>query len=192
MVRIKQRYLLFNILYPGSAAEAKKSLPTSLSFQAPTPDYLDAGRLVGHIRNHITLLFGDFGLGLSLSSLKIVYFSSATSTVILRVPRNHHRIVWAALTHVTELPSPRRGEPGKPCVIRVVRVSGTIRKAEEELIRRTRRDIVMAKLTDDGKGETWLAGLASRGADGEQLAANVNVNMKSIEDLSGDESDESD
>jgi len=189
MVRIKQRYLLFNILYPASASTAKKSLPNSLSFPAPTPDYLDAGRLVGHLRNHITLLFGDFGLGLSLSSLKIVYFSSATSTVILRVPRNHHRLVWAALTHFTELPSPRRGEPGKPCVIRVVRVSGTIRKAEEELIRRTRSDIVKAKLANDGKSGTWLAGLSSKGIDRGHTAA-VDVTMQSIEDMSGDDNDE--
>ena len=32
-----------------------------------------------------------------------------------------------------------------PCVIRVVRVSGTIRKSEEELLRRSRREVVRAK-----------------------------------------------
>lgn len=43
-------------------------------------------------------------------------------------------------------------EKALPCVIRVVRVSGTIKKAEEELIRRARRDIVRAKLSLDGSG----------------------------------------
>ena len=63
----------------------------------------------------------------------VTYFSNATSTFIVRVSRDHYRLVWAALSFTTKLP------PGaKPCVMRVVRVSGTIRKAEEEAIRRAR------------------------------------------------------
>ena len=34
---------------------------------------------------------------------------------------------------------------GEPCVMRVVRVSGTIRKVEEEAIRRAREDIIRAR-----------------------------------------------
>lgn len=34
---------------------------------------------------------------------------------------------------------------GRPCIFRVVRVSGTIRKAEEEAIRQARRLILAAK-----------------------------------------------
>lgn len=34
------------------------------------------------------------------------------------------------------------GGGGKGCVVRVVRVSGTMRKAEEEAVRRARREIV--------------------------------------------------
>jgi ribonuclease P/MRP protein subunit POP5 len=43
------------------------------------------------------------------------------------------------------LPGRSRGEKGPSCVIRVVRVSGTIRKSEEEVIKRARREIVRAK-----------------------------------------------
>lgn len=61
----------------------------------------------------------------------------------------------------------RRGDdPGDrqtPCVIRVVRVSGTIRKSEEELLRRARAEIVRAKRegTSPGteQGERVLEGL---------------------------------
>lgn len=155
MVRIKQRYLLINILYPTGTSTVKASDLDSLIYQSPTPGYLDAGRFVGHLRQQIAILFGDLGVGLSVASLKIVYFSNATSTIILRVPRNHHRLVWAALTHINELPSPSRGASGKPCVIRVVRVSGTIRKAEEELIRRTRRDIVTAQQGQVAQKNVW-------------------------------------
>ena len=59
------------------------------------------------------------------------YFSGATSKGIVRVAREHYRMVWAALTFIREL-------GGRECVITVRRVSGTIKKAEEELLRRDR------------------------------------------------------
>lgn len=43
------------------------------------------------------------------------------------------------------LPGASRGAAPVPCVVRVVRVSGTIRKSEEEVLRRARREIVRAK-----------------------------------------------
>lgn len=178
MVRIKQRYLLLNILYPASNPSSNNAITSPISFQAPTPSYLNAGSFIAHLRNHITLLFGDFGLGVSLSSLKVVYLSTATSTVILRVPRDHHRLVWAALTHVTELPPQRRGGVGIPCVVRVVRVSGTIRKAEEELIWRAKRDVVRARMAQDGRAVPVGTSLVQRAGE-----------IDTIEDLSGEEDD---
>ncbi|KAK5083583.1 RNA-binding protein pop5 [Lithohypha guttulata] len=210
MVRIKYRYLLLNILYPGQSATSKSSAPSTLSFYAPTPDHVDAGRFVTHLKTHLTLLFGDFGLGVSLSALKVVYFSAATSTAILRVPRNHHRIVWATLSHITELPGPavRRGggagggrgaggssaaSAGIPCVIQVVRVSGTIRKAEEELIRRARRQVVRAKLTEGGgSAAKLLSSFTGRKTQSGSDTAVVDVSMRSIEDSSGGEEDDDD
>lgn len=189
MVRIKNRYLLLNILYPGSHTTSKTTPPTALSSQAPTPDYIDAGRFLAHVRYHISLLFGDFGLGASLSALKVVYFSAATSTAIIRVPRNHHRLVWAALSHITELPGPRRGGGGATCVVRVVHVSGTIRKAEEELLRRAKRDVVRAKLAQDGEQMAWMTGVADRTAKGK-AREEADISMQSIGDPSGEEEEE--
>lgn len=40
---------------------------------------------------------------------------------------------------------------GRPCIFRVVRVSGTIRKAEEEAIRQAKRLILAAKEDTDSK-----------------------------------------
>jgi len=48
--------------------------------------------------------------------------------------------VWAALSFVTKLPRPIE----EKCVVQVVRVSGTIKKAEEEAIRRARATILRA------------------------------------------------
>ena len=76
-----------------------------------------------------------------LKSRVVKYFSPATSTAIIRVSRDHYRLVWAALTFTTRLPKPL----DQPCVMQVVRVSGTIRKAEGEAIRRARLSIRRAQ-----------------------------------------------
>jgi ribonuclease P/MRP protein subunit POP5 len=56
-------------------------------------------------------------------------------------------MVWAALTFITCLPL----KPADlPCVMQVVRVSGTIRKAEEEAIRRARLQIRLAQQSNGG------------------------------------------
>lgn len=75
------------------------------------------------------------------------YWSPSTSTAIIRCPRDHYEMVWAALTFVTRLPRP----VDLPVVVRVIRVSGTIKKAEEEVIKRSQQIIKKAtKVSDEG------------------------------------------
>lgn len=52
-------------------------------------------------------------------------------------------MLWAALTFMDHVPT--KDGRGRPCIFRVVRVSGTIRKAEEEAIRQAKRLIIAAK-----------------------------------------------
>ena len=76
------------------------------------------------------------------------------------------------MTHLPKLATPK-GKPGQPraCVLKVVRVSGTIRKAEEEAIRRARADIMRAKresgLNADGRGAMGLGGMLAPNAEDE-------------------------
>ncbi|KAJ9613007.1 RNA-binding protein pop5 [Cladophialophora chaetospira] len=173
MVRIKHRYLLFNILYPPASPPSLKptdsdSPPYYVLFSRASPSHLNASLVSTLVRAEIHTLFGDHGLSVTQSSLRVVYFSPTTSTGILRVPRAHFRMVWAALSFVTGIPGDRErggrgGRDGRsrqpvetnitPCVIRVVRVSGTIRKSEEELLRRARREVVRAKVEGRSTGE---------------------------------------
>ncbi|TKA65119.1 hypothetical protein B0A55_10165 [Friedmanniomyces simplex] len=139
MVRIKHRYLLVNILYPDTksshlrpASKPGDDVPYTVQFRRPSPDQVNGGLLMRLIRDGVVELFGDYGSGKIAGSLQVKYFSPATSTATIRVSREHYRLVWAALTFTTRLPRP----VDQPCVIQVVRVSGTIRKAEEEAIRR--------------------------------------------------------
>ncbi|KAL6719330.1 RNA-binding protein pop5 [Lecanora helva] len=153
MVRIKHRYLLVHILYPNpddakskaSTLTPNKSLPDLVQFHAPSPDDLNPGALINAIKNQIQDLYGDYGVGLVSSSLVVKYLSPATSTAIIRCSRNHYRLAWAALSFMTHLPSTPSQKQSRPCVMRVVRVSGTIKKAEEEAIRQAREAILKAR-----------------------------------------------
>ncbi len=92
-----------------------------------------------------------------LTPPSVKYLSPATSTAIVRVSRDHHRLVWAALTFTTHLPKP----VDEPCVIQVVRVSGTIRKSEEAAVRLARTAIKRAQ--SQASTDTTLLGTMSQG-----------------------------
>ena len=59
-------------------------------------------------------------------------------------------MVWAALTYMTKLPKPIN----IPVVIKVIRVSGTIKKAEMEVIRRAKEIILRARMEQRAGRET--------------------------------------
>ncbi|GES60139.1 rpp14 family [Aspergillus terreus] len=162
MVRLKHRYLLVDILYPDPSTWPSAPNPTShsttphLQIHSPTSDALTPSLLAKLIRDEVAALFGDWGIGrlggVGAGGVSVKYLSPATSTAIIRCPRASFRLVWTALAcmaRVPELGAKRGGGGGgappaltRACVFRVLRVSGTMRKAEEEAIRRARREIV--------------------------------------------------
>jgi ribonuclease P/MRP protein subunit POP5 len=88
-------------------------------------------------------------------------------------------MVWAALSFVTRLPKPI----DDACVIQVVRVSGTIKKSEEEAIRRARLAIVRAQRSKAGPG---LSTFNVEGETGDADHAMAN----GIEDSDGQDEDD--
>lgn len=71
MVRVKNRYLVVNYLYPdATASSSKDALPGALQFHQPTPDEFHPGKLVGAIQAGVAELFGDYGAGMVSTSLK--------------------------------------------------------------------------------------------------------------------------
>ncbi|KAL8664911.1 MAG: hypothetical protein Q9202_002620 [Teloschistes flavicans] len=200
MVRIKHRYLLVNILYPEPIHPKKSqtsTFPDILHFHRPTPDDLTPQLLVRAIRDQILYLYGDYGFGITSTGLLVKYLSPATSTFILRCSRANHRIVWAALSFITHLPAFAKGQgqqQGQSCVMQVVRVSGTIRKAEEELIRRARGAIVKARgESGDGGVGGILFGDDTRGGvlKGGKTGVGIGIGI-GIEDDDEDEDDDDD
>jgi ribonuclease P/MRP protein subunit POP5 len=94
MVRIKERYLLVNILYPdqlsattkansgSSNAKVKGSnVPDIVALHQPTSDKLTHGALLREIRAEVASLFGDYGAG-AISSLQS---QSALSFILMLV-----------------------------------------------------------------------------------------------------------
>lgn len=63
MVRIKERYLLVNIIYPPDGNKPANALPNFVVQHQPTVDKLTPQLLVKGIRAEVGVLFGDFGLG---------------------------------------------------------------------------------------------------------------------------------
>ncbi|RMX88470.1 hypothetical protein D0869_01601 [Hortaea werneckii] len=150
MVRLKHRYLLVNILYPDpkttnvriATETADQNAPYSLQFRQPSSQQLNIKILLRIIRDGVAELFGDYGSGKVAGTLQIKYFSPATSTAIIRVSRDHYRLVWAALGFCTFLPKP----------------------AEEEAIRRARISIKRAQRAVKGSATSAIETGAVAGA----------------------------
>ena len=111
------------------------------------------------------------------------YLSLATSTFIVRVSRAHYRLVWSALTLMDRVPAGRGGGEGagRRCIFRVVRVSGTIRKVEEEAIRRARLLMLAAAATSSPEPISY-ASLSS----GDITQATAAASLASLERIFGD------
>ncbi|CAI7568891.1 unnamed protein product [Penicillium pancosmium] len=202
MVRLKNRYLLLDILYPDSktwpaSTQSTKNNPKSaqLAIHSPTSDALTPGLLAKMVREEVAELYGDWGVGklggASATGLNVKYLSPATSTAILRCPRSSFRIVWSALTYMSHVPEPgsaaqKRPNGGRerPCVFRVLRVSGTMKKAEEEAIRRARREIVRIRSVE----EKGVLGDLISGA--EDVKSQVDRTVPVTKDIMDDSEDE--
>jgi ribonuclease P/MRP protein subunit POP5 len=80
MVRIKERYLLVNIIYPDGERPAQKehaNVRDVILYNQPTTDALTPQTLLKGIRTSVRTLFGDYGSGVldrSLQGLSIIHY----------------------------------------------------------------------------------------------------------------------
>ena len=92
---------------------------------------------------------------------------------------------------MTQLPHTSKQESPQPCVMQVVRVSGTIKKAEEEAIRRARAAILRAKREDADGGSDDVMGMFNQLDDGDALElSGKGKNKGTTESELSDEEDE--
>ncbi len=105
MVRIKQRYLLAQMVIEKSNVE------------------LQTRDIYSSLTARITQLLGVFGFGAVKASLAIKYWNQGTGFVLVRIGRAFVRPMWTALSSVREM-------AGRRCVMSVVHCGGTIRGAK--------------------------------------------------------------
>lgn len=157
MVRLKQRYILFEILQPPVLNDADPKSPnhsvfmdysqnpsnTLLSLHRQTPNSINAKSLVNAIRQSIQEYYGDFGASFALL-LNIKYFNNKTSTGIIRCGVQNLQYILGALTMISQI-------DGKPVIVNCTHVSGTIKKCEQYAIKRDRE--MMRVVTIERKRE---------------------------------------
>ncbi|EFQ97010.1 Rpp14 family protein [Nannizzia gypsea CBS 118893] len=178
MVRLKHRYLLVNILYPPQTGSQKAPLDGKafhLQLHRPTADALTPQALARLVREAVAEMFGDWGMGrlggAGAGAVSVKYLSPATSTAIIRCPRASYRLVWSALTYTSSLAvsstagrqNANENDQQQRCVFRVVRVSGTMKKAELEAIRRARVEVVKLTKEWESGGKAVLEGMFADG-----------------------------
>ncbi|KPV73189.1 uncharacterized protein RHOBADRAFT_46297 [Rhodotorula graminis WP1] len=186
MVRFKHRYLLVSLIFPDSL------LPPQPGDADPfAPPALSESSLISLLRDSLAVNFGDVGAGEVGGTFSIKYLSPSTSTMILRVSREHHRTLWAALTLLRKV-------GGVECVARVVHVSGTIRKTQHAAMAHDRAAILLsasrahararrqgaatASATGKVKGRAGAAAGASEDMDGASLDAETERRLRESEE----------
>ncbi|EGV65786.1 RNA-binding protein pop5 [Yamadazyma tenuis] len=135
MVRLKQRYILFEILQPPQAPKechedrdlfttfAESPSTGLLTLHRSSPSSINPKAITNSIKQHVQEYYGDFGAGF-LMTLNVKYFNNKTSTGIIRCGNQNFQYVLGAMTLINKIES-------KPVIIRCTHVSGTIKKCEQ-------------------------------------------------------------
>ena len=151
MVRLKSRYILFEVLYPDVDDEyetvpdiTKKDILTT--HHKVSPNTISPRNILQELRKQLQVNFGDYGLGKATALLQIKYFSNRTSTGIIRCGHDDHQYVIMALALMNQI------ESVGPIIMNPIKVSGTIKKVELFAIRRSHR-LNRILLTDDRNDE---------------------------------------
>lgn len=159
MVRLKHRYILFDILYPPTSHPASSSQrdkfttfaespkTSLLSLHATSPASITARAIALILRHTIEDHFGELAAGTIALLIIVKYFSNKTSTGIIRCNRQNFHQVVAAMALVTKMDC-------LDVVMRCVHVSGTIRKCEQFSIRNNKKLMI-----EMGQDETLKSGL---------------------------------
>lgn len=146
MVRLKQRYILFDILYPPSTSQdsnevvefSKSETNALLSLHQSSPASFNQKTLTQLFRRTIQENYGDYGAGSAGMQMSVKYFSNKTSTGIVRCGRQNFNMVIGSLATISRIDN-------REVIIRCIHVSGTIKKCEEYCIKRNKELMKIVK-----------------------------------------------
>ncbi|GMM28112.1 RNA-binding protein [Martiniozyma asiatica (nom. inval.)] len=137
MVRLKTRYVLFQLAFPDSLNDCINE-PGNQRVFLSTLSGISAGQLVGLLRLSIQKNFGDQGSALVQTTFSVKYFSQKTGVGIIRCHREAVDLVMAAMFFITSI-------DGRECIMSGIGISGSIKKAEVRAVNRARALIKMVK-----------------------------------------------
>ncbi|SCU84605.1 LANO_0C01860g1_1 [Lachancea nothofagi CBS 11611] len=138
MVRLKSRYILFEVLYPEAdtldgTLKGRGNKDILLQHHRVSPGQITTKTIIYELRRVLQFNFGDYGAGKVNSLLQVKYFSNRTSTGIIRCSREDYELVIIALMLMNKL------DEVEGLIINPVKVSGTIKRIEQHAIRRNER-----------------------------------------------------
>lgn len=133
MVRLKDRYILFQILYPPNKDDenlinySKSETEILMVLHQSTHFSIDKNVISNHIKKVVLDSYGEYGLGKIEMSFSIKYFSNKTSTGIIRCGRLSFEMIIAAFVLTNRILN-------YEVILKCVHVSGTIKKCENHSI----------------------------------------------------------
>lgn len=147
MVRLKTRYILFEVLYPNSKETPLEKhcdsyAASTLALHQKSPSGTTPKQVLRLIRASLKKNFGDYGASMAVG-VTVRYFSPETSTGILRVMRANWQHIVCAMTFISKFGT-------EDCIFNVVEVSGSIKKCQDRAMSRDRQMLLkMQQSTDD-------------------------------------------
>ena len=112
MVRVKRRYLVFQLRFPSTVTSAVKSSHLHRTFEAT-----------------IARLYGDLGIAHFIRNLSVIYYNSSTHMSIVRCLRDDKHMLQTAAAFICRLT-----DLNLECSFQTLHVGGSIRQCKKYLV----------------------------------------------------------
>ncbi|XP_074651488.1 ribonuclease P/MRP protein subunit POP5-like [Tubulanus polymorphus] len=119
MVRLKNRYLLCEIIY-----ENENSVSTSLT----------AFKILNCLKDAVLQIHGVYGGSLLKASISVKYFNEKTNIVLIRAARGSHKLLQSAMTFVQKI-----GDYS--AFFNTIHIGGTIQSCQKFLMKYNKRQL---------------------------------------------------
>ncbi|KAF0266971.1 hypothetical protein FOG48_03959 [Hanseniaspora uvarum] len=133
MVRIKNRYILFELLYPPSDCMASEDIIFQHRNPNKTKSVINPKTIIYELRKQIKLYLGEQGLGKANMTLQMKYFNNVTSVGILKCSAEYYKTVVLGLSMIQNFNNDKA-----QIIVNVVKLSGTINKLQDHSIKRNK------------------------------------------------------
>ncbi|KAL6939054.1 hypothetical protein ACO0OL_000677 [Hanseniaspora opuntiae] len=133
MVRIKNRYILFELLYPPTECNNTEDIIFEHRNPSKPKSVINPKSILYELRKQIKYYLGDQGLGKANITLQVKYFNNVTSVGILKCSAEYYKTVVLGLSMIQNISNDKQ-----KVIVNVVKLSGTINKLQDHSIKRNK------------------------------------------------------